>query len=282
MEGQRRRLGKARQTVRDLWACRAVVFDTDGVIIDSARVHAAAWKAAFDACRGVAPPFDAREDYRRYVDGRSRLDGATTFLRARGIDLPVGDPDDPPGTRTIHAVAARKEEEFLRLLREEGIEALPGAIRLLLALQGARVRCAAVSASRHARDLLARAGARSLFQAVVDGNDAARLHLPGKPDPALFAEAARRLSAEPADTAVIEDAIPGVEAGHRGGFGLVVGVNREAGPSGARAAHELREHGADVVVADAGDLLGAGAGAGPGLRPGPGAREPGEPGEVGP
>jgi HAD superfamily hydrolase (TIGR01509 family) len=240
--------------VPELWTCRAVVFDTDGVITDSARVHAAAWKEAFDAVPGVEPPFDAGEDYRRHVDGKSRLDGAAAFLSARGLRLPAGDPEDRPGTGTVCAVAAGKEESFLRMLNEEGVEVWPGTVRLLCALHDARVRCAAVSASRHARDLLARAGVRSLLQTVVDGNDAARLRLPGKPDPALFLEAARRLSVPAGSAAVIEDALAGVEAGRRGGFGLVVGVDRTAGSPGA--AEGLRDRGADLVVGDLAELLG--------------------------
>jgi HAD superfamily hydrolase (TIGR01509 family) len=239
--------------MRELSACRAVVFDTDGVIIDSARLHATAWKGAFDAVPGLRPPFDENADYRRHVDGRSRLDGAAAFLAARGVSLPYGDPDDPPGTGTVCAIAARKEALFNELLRERGVDAWKGTIRLLLALHQARVRCAAVSASRHARELLARAGIRSLLQTVVDGNDTARLHLPGKPDPALFLEAARRLCAEPAETAVVEDALAGVEAGRRGDFALVVGVDRAAAPG---SAEELRRHGADRVVGDPGELLG--------------------------
>ncbi len=255
--------------MRKLSECRAVVFDTDGVIIDSARVHAAAWKGAFDAIPALSPPFDENEDYRRHVDGRSRLDGAAAFLAARGLRLPFGDPDDPSGTETVCAVAAHKEELFVELLQERGVETWRGTVRLLLALHDARVRCAAVSASRHARDLLARAGVRSLLQTVVDGNDTARLHLPGKPEPALFLEAARRLCVEPEASAVVEDALAGVEAGRRGGFGLVVGVDRTAQPDGAgdtapRAegvdgadgfAEELRRRGADVVVGDPGHLL---------------------------
>ncbi|MDT0308654.1 HAD-IA family hydrolase [Streptomyces sp. DSM 44917] len=252
--------------VPELWACRAVVFDTDGVITDSARVHAAAWAEAFAPVPGLDPPFDAEEDYRRYVDGRSRLDGAASFLAARGLHLPPGGPADAPGTGTVQAVAARKERAFLRLLAERGVEAWPGTVRLLLALHGARVRCAAVSASRHARDLLARAGVRSLLQTVVDGNDVARLGLPGKPDPALFLEAARRLGVEAGNAAVVEDARAGVEAGRRGGFALVVGVDRSGGgPSGGAgsgrstadspAAEALHAHGADLVVTDLGRLV---------------------------
>lgn len=238
--------------MRELSSCRAVILDTDGVIIDSARVHAAAWQGAFDAVPGLHPPFDQVHDYRRHVDGRSRLDGAAAFLTARGVPLPYGDPDDPPGTDTVCAVAARKEQLFTERLREGGVTAVRGAVRLLLALHDARVRCAAVSASRHARELLVHAGVRSLLQAVVDGTDTARLGLPGKPDPALFVEAARRLCVAPDEAAVVEDALAGVAAGRRGGFALVVGVDREATPDSAA---ELRAHGADRVVTDPGELL---------------------------
>ncbi|WP_432145725.1 HAD family hydrolase [Streptomyces sp. bgisy084] len=243
-----------------LHSLRAVIFDTDGVITDSAAVHAAAWKGAFDACLaavGGQRPFDPVGDYLRHVDGRSRQDGAAAFLRSRGLDLPPGAPDDAPGTDTVGAVAARKEELFSERLRNHPVAPFPGTVRLLEELRRQGVPCAAVSASRHATELLSAAGVRPLFAAVVDGNEANRLQLPGKPDPALFVEAARRLGVPPADTAVVEDALAGVEAGRRGGFGLVVGVDRTAGPYSATA---LRRRGADVVVADPGELLRAGAG----------------------
>ncbi|GAA2643365.1 HAD-IA family hydrolase [Streptomyces lunalinharesii] len=237
---------------------RAVVFDTDGVLLDSAGLHAAAWQQAFAPClvaAGAARPFDPVADYLRYVDGRSRLDGAAAFLASRGLALPPGAPDDPPGTGTVAAVAARKEEAFTALLREGGAAPWPGSVRLLHALRAAGVRCAAVSASRHATELLSRAGLLGLFEVVVDGREAARLGLPGKPDPALFAEAARRLALPPREAAVVEDAEAGVAAGRRGGFALVVGVDRGA-PGHAAA---LRRRGADVVVNDPGDLLEPGA-----------------------
>ncbi|MEW2433566.1 HAD-IA family hydrolase [Streptomyces caniferus] len=241
-----------------LHSLRAVVLDTDGVIIDSAPTHAAAWKGAFDACLAAAGgrrPFDPVDDYLRYVDGRSRQDGAAAFLRARGLDLPPGTPDDTPGTDTVGAVAARKDELFTASLRTTAVTTWPGTVRLLRVLRDLGVPCAAVSASRHAGELLAAAGVLELLGAVVDGNEAGRLHLPGKPDPALFLEAARRLGFPAQDTAVVEDALAGVEAGRRGGFGLVVGVDRTAGPYSATA---LRRRGADVVVADPGELLTSG------------------------
>ncbi|WP_374985089.1 HAD family hydrolase [Streptomyces fradiae] len=274
-----------------LRSARAVVFDTDGVLTDSARVHAAAWKEAFDAWLAALPPdtvataaatddgvptttgttgttddgaatsatdatarrpFDAAEDYRRYVDGRSRLDGAAAFLAARGL---------PADRDTVEAVAADKERRFTERLRARPVDAYPGSVRLLRALRGAGVPMAAASASRHAREVLAGAGLLDLFDALVDGVEAARLGLPGKPHPALFLEAARRLGVPPERCALVEDALAGVEAGRRGGFGLVVGVDRAAGSgsagngAGTPTARALRRHGADLVVADLAELL---------------------------
>ncbi|MBT2368980.1 HAD-IA family hydrolase [Streptomyces sp. ISL-10] len=238
----------------------AVVLDTDGVITDSARVHAAAWKTAFDACLKDHPPddprdrrpFDVRDDYLRHVDGRSRMDGAAAFLDSRGIGLPRGSPDDPPGTGTVSAVAAYKERLFTESLRQHGVEAYPGTVRLLKALRSRSVPLAAVSASRHARELLTGAGVLPYFDVLVDGREAARLGLPGKPDPALFLEAARRVGVPPGRCALVEDALAGVAAGRRGGFALVVGVDRTAGPGTDTA---LLDHGADLVVRDLAELL---------------------------
>ncbi|WOI61662.1 HAD family hydrolase [Streptomyces fradiae] len=275
--------GTARSpVVPALRSARAVVFDTDGVLTDSARVHAAAWKEAFDAWLAALPrdttatartatgtttgatddsagtgaaarrPFDAAEDYRRYVDGRSRLDGAATFLAARGL---------PADRAAVEAVAADKERRFTERLRARPVAAYPGSVRLLRALRGAGVPMAAASASRHAREVLAGAGLLDLFDALVDGVEAARLGLPGKPDPALFLEAARRLGVPPGRCALVEDALAGVEAGRRGGFAPVVGVDRAAGAGGAGTgagtptARALRRHGADLVVADLAELL---------------------------
>jgi HAD superfamily hydrolase (TIGR01509 family) len=245
---------------RVLRGMAAAILDTDGVITDSARIHAAAWKTAFDAClhdhRPPDPaqrrPFDVRDDYLRYVDGKSRLDGAADFLASRGLHLPPGDPADEPGTDTVRAVAALKERLFTELLREQGVDAYPGTVRLLDVLHAARFPLAAASASRHARELLELAGVLDLLDALVDGGEAARLHLPGKPDPALFLEASRRLGVPPGAAAVVEDALAGVEAGRRGGFGLVVGVDRARTPQ-TRAG--LLKQGADLVVQDLGDLL---------------------------
>ncbi|MET3984463.1 HAD-IA family hydrolase [Streptomyces sp. PvR034] len=239
---------------------RAVVFDTDGVLLATADRHAAAWKETFDGClrewqpshSGVRPrPFDAVREYRDLVDGRSRLDGVRAFLAARHIDLPPGTPEDPPGCATVHAVAARKEEVFSSMLRTDGVRTFGDVRPALRELRERTIRCAAVSASRHARSLLESAELSGYFDALVDGQDAAALALPGKPDPALFLEAAGRLGATPAHTAVVEDALAGVEAGRRGRFRLVVGLNREDDPHMTDA---LRAHGAHLVLPDLGGL----------------------------
>ncbi|MCX4669246.1 HAD-IA family hydrolase [Streptomyces sp. NBC_01381] len=235
---------------------RGVVLDTDGVITDSARVHADAWKRAFDAflvehlpeLPEQRRPFDVREDYLRYVDGKSRLDGAASFLASRGLRLPA---------ETVEAVAADKECRYVEQLRKGHIDAYPGTVRLLRDLRAEGIPLAAASASRHARELLLHAEVLSLFDALVDGAEAARLGLPGKPDPALFQEAARRLGVPAADAAVVEDALAGVEAGRRGGFRVVIGVDRNAA-AGTRAA--LLRHSADIVVDDLGELLDGGEG----------------------
>ncbi|WP_235438770.1 HAD family hydrolase [Streptomyces yangpuensis] len=230
------------------------MFDTDGVLLASAVRHAAAWKETFDGCRagwrppdaGEPPlPFDAVREYRDLVDGRSRLDGVRTFLAARRMELPPGSPQDPPGCTTVYAVAARKEAIFSRMVRTEGVEAFDDVRPVLRRLHAMSVRCAAVSASRHARSLLRAADLSSCFDALVDGRDVDALALPGKPDPALFLEAADRLGTGPAHTAVVEDALVGVEAGRRGHFALVVGLCREDDPQTAQA---LIAHGAHLVI----------------------------------
>ncbi|MGW5398141.1 HAD family hydrolase [Streptomyces sp. NPDC003952] len=236
-------------------APRAVVFDTDGVLLDSARLHAAAWKTAFDSCldawaasgHGRQRPFDAEREYRRWVDGKPRLDGATSFLSSRGIDLPAGSPDSAPGDDTVWAVAARKEAAFVRTLEAGAVEAFTDVAPALARLRAHGVYCAAVSASRHARPLLGSAALLGYFDVVVDGADAAELKLAGKPNPALFLEAAVRLGVDSVGCAVVEDALAGVEAGRRGHFGLVVGLDRTRSPATARA---LRERGADLVAAE--------------------------------
>ena len=229
----------------------AVIFDTDGVVTRTASVHRAAWKALFDAylsdrASSRGEPFVAfdEEDYARYVDGRARYEGVQGFLASRGITLPRGAPGDPPGTGTVCALGNAKNEHFLEEVALHGVEPFESTLSLVRELRRNAIPTGVVSASENCAALLRAAGAAELFDTRVDGIDAAELGLASKPDPALFLEAARRLGVDPAGAAVVEDALAGVEAGRRGGFGLVVGVDR----TGRAAA--LKEHGADVVVAD--------------------------------
>ena len=231
--------------------CTAVLFDMDGVITDTAGLHALAWKALFDELllRRATPaqpfvPFDIDEDYRRYVDGRPRADGVSGFLGSRGISLPCAGPEYD----TVGAVAARKNDLFLAAVAEHGVRSLPGAVRLIERLRLAGVRTALVTASSNANALLHQIGLSDLFDVVVDGLDAAEAGLPGKPDPAVFLEAARRLGVDPAQAAVVEDAEAGVAAGVAGGFGLVVGVDGDGSRGDA-----LRHAGADLAVRDLDD-----------------------------
>jgi beta-phosphoglucomutase family hydrolase len=234
------------------------VFDTDGVLTDTASVHAAAWKRLFDeylqlrSTRDAEPfrPF-TEADYLRSVDGRPRYDGVAGFLASRGIELPWGDPDDPPDRETVCGLGNAKDRYFVTHLREHGAEPFPTSVAFVRGLRERGLRTAVVSASRNMVAVLEAAGLRDLFDAEVDGVEADRLGLAGKPDPALFLEAARRLGVAPARAAVVEDALAGVEAGRAGDFGHVVGVDRGG------EADALREHGADVVVGDLDELLAA-------------------------
>jgi alpha,alpha-trehalase len=233
----------------------AVVFDTDGVLTDTASVHAAAWKRLFDEylrerSERLGEPFRpfGHDDYLRFVDGKPRYDGVASFLASRGITLPAGSPSDPPERETVAGLGNRKNGYFLAQVEQHGVRPFPTSVELVRALRSRGVRLAAVSASRNFAVVLRAGGLQGLFDAEVDGVDAARLGLPGKPDPALFLEAASRLGVPPDRAVVVEDALAGVEAGRRGGFGLVVGVNR------GDQAEGLRARGADVVVDDLGEL----------------------------
>jgi beta-phosphoglucomutase family hydrolase len=238
-------------------AVRACLFDLDGVLTDTAGVHARAWKQMFDAFlqersarEGTEPaPFDALCDYEEYVDGRARLDGVRSFLASRGIELPQGAPDDPPGADTIAGLGNRKNELVLSMIHRDGVEVFDGSVRFLRAAETAGLRRAVVSASANCCEVLEAAGIASLFEERVDGIVAEHEHLRGKPAPDMFLAAARRLGVEPARAAVFEDALAGVAAGHAGGFAFVVGVDRVG------QADELRARGADVVVTDLDQLL---------------------------
>lgn len=236
---------------------RACLFDLDGVLTQTAKVHAAAWKEMFDDFleqwserEGQAfVPFDSHDDYNRCVDGLPRYDGVRTFLRSREIDLPEGEPDAPPASETIRGLGNRKNELVLQLIREKGVEPYEGSVRYAKAVRDAGLGSAVVSSSTNCKDVLRAAGIEDLFETVVDGIVAEEQGLKGKPAPDTFLAAARTLGAEPAEAAVFEDALGGVEAGRAGAFGITVGVNRVG------QADALKEHGADVVVDDLAELL---------------------------
>ncbi|MCR8670237.1 beta-phosphoglucomutase family hydrolase [Agrococcus sp. HG114] len=238
----------------------AVLFDMDGVVTNTAVLHAAAWKRLFDDVlrdprAHVQDPqnlFDPVKDYRRYVDGRSREDGVAAYLGARGVELSAGRSDDPPSAWTIAGLAARKNELFLEELRTRELRVYPGTSALLRRLREGAVPVGLVTASRNAQQLLEAAGLADAFDTVVDGVTAAEHRLRGKPHPDMFTEAARRLGVAAARTAIVEDSVAGVEAGRAGGFGFVVGIDR----AGQRA--ELEAAGAHIVLSDVGELdLGA-------------------------
>ena len=230
----------------------AAVFDLDGVVTRTARVHAASWKRLFDEyLRGRAKrtgepfrPFDVESDYRRYVDGKPRYDGVASFLEARGIAMPRGDPSDPPNRETICGLGNRKNQYFRDSLEKDGVEVFESTVALVRRLRDRSVKTALVSSSRNARAVLDAAALTDLFDVCIDGNDAEGLGLKGKPQPDIFLAAAKRLGVAPGRALVVEDAISGVQAGRAGGFALVVGVDR----SGQKT--ELRKNGADLVVPD--------------------------------
>lgn len=232
-------------------AITACLFDLDGVLTKTAVVHARAWKETFDrflAKRGERP-FDLVHDYDEYVDGKPRLDGVRDFLASRGIELPEGSQDDQPDAETIRGVGNAKNELVLRIIRGQGVDPYESSVHYLRAAREAGLRRAVVSSSNNCHDVLVAAGIEDLLEVRVDGVVAQERHLRGKPAPDTFLEAARMLGVEPAQAAVFEDALAGVEAGRAGSFGCVVGVDR----AGQREA--LLAHGATVVVDDLAELL---------------------------
>lgn len=235
----------------------AVLFDLDGVLTATARLHAACWKRMFDEylqrrAADTGEPFrefSIATDYRRYVDGKLRYDGVASFLRSRGIDLPHGGPDDPPDLETVCGLGNRKNELIGELLETDGVDVYDASVAWVRELRREGFATAVVSASKNCERVLRAAGIDDLFEVRIDGVVAGELGLAGKPAPDTFLEGARRLGVEPKRSVVVEDAVSGVEAGRAGGFGMVVGVDR----TGNREA--LRAGGADLVVADLGELF---------------------------
>ncbi len=234
----------------------ALLFDMDGVITQSMQLHAGAWKMLFDeylqerAKRQGEPftAFDLDADYRTYLDGKPRYEGVSSFLASRGIALPHGDPADEPGEETVCGLGNKKNRYLHVQLRKHKVEVYASSVRLVRRAREQGLKTAVVSSSKNCKAMLESVGLEGLFDTRVDGQEVEAMGLPGKPAPDMFLEAARRLGVEPARAVVFEDAISGVEAGRRGRFGLVVGVDRTGHPQ------DLIQHGADLVVGDLGEL----------------------------
>jgi beta-phosphoglucomutase family hydrolase len=237
---------------------KACLFDMDGVVTQTAVVHAAAWKEMFDdflRARAESTgtefvPFDAHAEYDAYVDGKPRLDGTRSFLESRGIELPEGTPDDPPGTPTIYGLSNRKNALVLAKLAAGGVQVYEGTVTYIRSVREEGIATAIVSSSANTNQILDSAGLADLFDVRVDGLIAKERGLRGKPAPDTFLAAATELHMAPSQAAVFEDALAGVEAGRAGHFALVVGVDRVG------QADALSKHGADIVVKDLAELLG--------------------------
>ncbi len=234
----------------------ACLFDLDGVLTKTAVVHQAAWKTAFDTFLQARDgegfqPFSGA-DYSTYVDGKPRADGVRDFLASRGITLPQGSPDDPPGAPTVNGLGNKKNVDLLQRIKNDGVEAYEGSIRYLKAARDAGMRRAVVSSSANCRDVVEAAGLSDLLEARVDGSTAAAQGLAGKPAPDTFLAGAKELGVEPAQAVVFEDATAGVQAGRAGKFGAVVGVDRL---QDGEHAQDLSKHGATIVVTDLDELL---------------------------
>jgi beta-phosphoglucomutase family hydrolase len=231
--------------------CEAVLFDLDGVVTPTAEVHMRAWASVFDEvflANGVTDPY-TDDDYFAYVDGKPRYDGVAAALASRGIELPWGASTDSPDTETVCGIGNRKNDVFAAVLERDGVDAYPGSVALIDALGARGIPLGVVSSSKNARPVLAAAGLTDRFLTVVDGVTAVEEGIAGKPAPDMFLAGAAKLGVDPARTAVLEDAISGVEAGAAGSFALVIGVDRGVGDAALRAA------GADLIVGDLADLL---------------------------
>jgi beta-phosphoglucomutase family hydrolase len=241
----------------DATRIHAVLFDLDGVLTSTATIHASCWKTMFDdflrqQCQETGEqfrPFDDDAEYKQYVDGKPRYDGVRSFLESRGIELPYGSPQDESGKWTICGLGNRKDALVHEAIRRDEVEAYESSLELVRRLRAQGTKTAVVSSSANCEAVLEAVGIANLFDVRVDGKVGAELKLRGKPAPDTFLKAAELLGVEPRAAAVIEDAISGVQAGRDGGFALVIGVDREG------RGDALRQHGADVVVADLGELI---------------------------
>ena len=236
--------------------CDAVLFDLDGVITTTEKIHSACWKKTFDEFLRVwagkkgedFAPFNETDDYLEHVDGKPRYEGVRSFLVSRAIELPEGDTNSPPGEQSVFGLGNRKNQLFTETLEKESPGIYEASLALARHLKEAGFRLAIVSSSRNCRAVMAAAGIEELFEVTVDGVTAAEKGLRGKPQPDTFIEAASVLGTKPARSIVIEDAAAGVAAGASGGFGLVIGVARKQNEE------ELFSNGADMVVRDLGEF----------------------------
>jgi beta-phosphoglucomutase family hydrolase len=229
----------------------AAIFDMDGVVTNTAAAHSGAWKQTFDdflkqraASRDERFTEFSRDDFRRFVDGRPRYNGVEAFLRSRGIELPRGEPNDPPGCDTVCGLGNRKNVLFNQIIEREGVRTFDSTVSLAREMVRRGIKIGLATSSYNSEEVLGRTDIPRLFGAVVDGAESARRGLRGKPDPDIFAAAAADLGVPNGRAIVIEDAVSGVQAGAKGGFALVIGIAREGNEL------ELRENGADVAVRD--------------------------------
>lgn len=241
----------------NLTSYEAILFDMDGVLTATAKVHSACWKRMFDeflqkqaAKKGEDfVPFEIATDYKKYVDGKKRYDGVRSFLQSRQIELPEGSPDSPPDELSVCGLGNKKNILIHEVLNSDGVEVYEGSLKLVQYLREQKIPLAVVSSSNNCEAILRAGGINDLFDTRVDGTVAAELHLAGKPAPDMFIQAAKNLGAQVSKSVVVEDAISGVEAGRNGNFGLVIGVSRDDDPE------TLLKHGAKYVVSDLGELL---------------------------
>lgn len=247
----------ARQDLKLPENIRACLFDMDGVLTQTAKVHSEAWKTMFDGFLkhraehdgNTFVPFDIATDYVNYVDGRLRQDGVRTFLQSRGIQIPEGNPDDDETLETIYGLGNRKNKQVVQLIKTQGVETFADAITFLHAVRRAGIKTAVVSASKNTPDVLQVTNLADQFDFVMHGGIAAEMHLPGKPAPDTFLAAAEALGEPAANCAVLEDAISGVQAGKAGKFGYVIGVDR------VDHGDELKANGADIVLRSLEELV---------------------------
>ncbi|MDF9797469.1 beta-phosphoglucomutase family hydrolase [Catalinimonas alkaloidigena] len=229
---------------------KAIILDLDGIITHTMKLHQEAWKKMFDDFLSEFPQQDqfSESDYITYVDGKPRYDGVRSFLASRDIELNEGTEEDDTQAKTVYGLGKRKNERFLALLETHGAEVYDDTVSYINKWKKEGKKLAVVSSSKNCRPVLERAGLIDIFDTIVDGTDAKRQSLKGKPDPDIFIEATRRLHVDPKDAVVFEDAIAGVDAAKRGGFACVIGVNRN------NHASEMHEVGADLVINSLNDL----------------------------